>query len=503
MKTILTSIGAVTFCFVYTMAVAQSDELDSAFGIKGKATTTIGSSGTPYALTIQSNQRIIAAGSSFNGGDFDFALARYKTNGKLDASFGTGGKVITDLGGDETARSVNLSGGKIIVAGYASSGFCVIRYNLFGKVDSSFGTNGKTITDFNGNGGLCYASAIQTNRKIVAVGTSAGNFVIVRYNANGKIDKTFGVKGILIADSSNGFSNVARAVSLQPDGKIIAVGYSGPFGSRKFLVTRINTNGTLDSTFGRNGKTYTDFSNFFALDNLAFAMAISSTGKIYAGGQSSGNETNNFSQFSLARYRATGKLDKSFSSDGKVLTDFDGFDDGANAIVVMPDGKIIVAGTLYSQQLTGILRFNLDGSPDASFGNNGKLTTNYKPPTAAVLQDDGKYLVAVDDEFTVVRYKAENTPITALRAIAELNEAAVSDEIMLTPNPSKDFVKINNLDPSVISVLSVINASGKIILRATARDKNYSLNIKALPPGIYYLQIVANKKVTGIKFIKE
>lgn len=503
MKTIFTSIGTAICCFVYAAAFTQSDELDSTFGVNGKATTTIGSSSTPYALAIQANDKIVVAGASFNGDDFDFALTKYRANGTVDITFGTGGKVITDLGGDETARSVNLSGGKIVVAGTSSSGFCLIRYNLLGKVDSSFGDNGITITDFNGDGGICYASAIQTNGKIVAVGTSAGNFVIVRYNANGKIDKTFGTKGILIADPANGSFNVARAVCLQTDGKIITAGNSGPFGSRKFLVIRSNTNGTLDSTFGTNGKTYTDFTNFFGLDNLAFAVAINTVGKIYAAGQSTGEETGNYDEFSIARYRTNGKLDKSFSDDGKVLTDFDGFDDVINAILLMPGGKIIAVGTLYAPNLTGIVRYNINGSLDASFGNNGKLTTNYKRPTTAVPQDDGKYLVAVDDNFTVVRYKSEGAPLTAMPAIAEFNKAPLSEAIILAPNPVKDIVEINNLDPSVTSVLSIRNISGKMLLQATATQKNYLWNIKALPPGIYYLRIVTNKKITDLKFIKK
>ena len=504
MKTTFTTVSTAIFCFMNVIAFAQSDELDSTFGVNGKAKTTIGGSSASYAIAIQSDNKIVAAGSSYNGDNFDFALARFKANGQLDASFGTGGKVITDLGGDETARSVNLTNEKkIIAAGYSSSGFCLIRYNAFGKIDSSFGTNGIATTDFNGDGGICFASVIQTDGKIVAVGTSSGNFVIVRYNANGKIDKTFGVKGILIADPAKNGYNSAQAVRLQSDGKIVVTGYSGYFGTRRFLVTRINTNGTLDSTFGRNGKRYTDFTNFFGLDNLAWALAITATGKIYAGGQSTGEETGNYDEFSIARYKTNGKLDKTFSGDGKVLTDFDGFDDGINAILPMPNGKVIAIGTLYAPNLTGIIRYNIDGSPDASFGTNGKLTTNYKRPTAAILQDNGKYLVAANDEFTVVRYKADNNPLTAGPAIAEVNKAPSSGAIILAPNPVRDVVHINNLDPTAASVLSVINASGKIILRTTVTGTNYSMDTKSIPVGMYYLHIVTNKKITDIKFIKQ
>jgi uncharacterized delta-60 repeat protein len=249
-------------------------------------------------------------------------------------------------------------------------------------------------------------------------------------------------------------------VALQPDGKIVVTGYHGPFSSRQFLTVRCNTDGSLDNTFGTNGKVYTNFGNLSSLDNLPFAIAIGSAGKIFTAGQSTGNETGNFSEFSIARYRKNGISDSSFSNTGKVLTDFDGFDDGANAILLMPSGKIIVVGTLFQPNLTGILRYKENGSLDPSFGIKGKLTTDYKRPTNAVLQCDGKYLVTVDSQFTIVRYKEENPMPIAPESDRSKPGDAVSNRagITLAPNPVNDILKINDLDPSVTSLLSVIES---------------------------------------------
>jgi uncharacterized delta-60 repeat protein len=157
MKTTFTHFVAIMSCFLSFVATAQSDKLDSTFGLYGRVTTDFESSSTPYSITIQPNDRIVVAGVANNGINNDFAVARYKPNGKLDTSFGTDGKVTTDLGGDETGRSVSFWKGKIVVAGSCSSGFCLVRYHPYGVVDSTFGDNGHTITDFGGNGGLVSA----------------------------------------------------------------------------------------------------------------------------------------------------------------------------------------------------------------------------------------------------------------------------------------------------------------------------------------------------------
>jgi hypothetical protein len=188
-----------------------------------------------------------------------------------------------------------------------------------------------------------------------------------------------------------------------------------------------------------------------------------------------------------------------------VLTDFDKFDNQVNAILVMPSGKIIAVGVLFSPNLTGIARYRHNGSPDPSFGKRGKLTTDYKRPTAAVLQSDGKYLVAADDQFTIVRYKTEipnpsgpgGDPSKPADAIAR------NIAISLAPNPVRDVVKINNLDPSATSVLSIIDATGRVVMRTSTADKNYVWNVVSLQPGVYYLHIIANKKITDLKFVKE
>jgi uncharacterized delta-60 repeat protein len=133
----------------------QSGTLDASFGTGGKVTTDFAGSGDGAgAIAVQPDGKLVAAGGATINGQADFALARYNSNGTLDTSFSTGGRVTTDFGGRyEGASSVALQwDGKIVVAGGSVIGlydnFALARYNSNGTLDTSFGTGGKVITDF-------------------------------------------------------------------------------------------------------------------------------------------------------------------------------------------------------------------------------------------------------------------------------------------------------------------------------------------------------------------
>jgi len=154
--------------------------LDTSFGTGGIVTTPIGNSNDASALGIQSDGKIVVAGGSSNGSNYDFALVRYNTNGSLDTSFGTGGIVNTPVGSsNDYARTLGIqSDGKIVAAGDSSNGskndFALVRYNANGSLDTSFGTGGIVTTPVGSSGGA-YALAIQSDGKIVAAGSSNGS----------------------------------------------------------------------------------------------------------------------------------------------------------------------------------------------------------------------------------------------------------------------------------------------------------------------------------------
>ncbi len=307
--------------------------------------------------------------------------------GALDPTFGIGGEVTTDFGGSDSAQAVAIqSDGKILAAGLSGAGdFALARYNADGSLDPSFGSGGKLTTDF---GGFDAASAlaIQPDGRIIAAGRDgSGEFAVARYNADGSLDSTFGSGGKLTTDFG-GF-DVALGVALQADGKIVAVGGGGS--GSDFALARYNADGSLDASFGSGGMVTTDFGGFEA----ATAVAIQGDGKIVVTGSTF---SGGFQQFVLARYNGDGGPDTSFGG-GKVVTDF-GLGSGfGGALAIQTDGKIVAAGRAGTDFV--VARYNGDGSPDASFGSGGIVSTDFggalfDAAFGVALQSNGKIVAA-------------------------------------------------------------------------------------------------------------
>jgi len=263
--------------------------------------------------------------------------------GDLDPSFGSGGKVLTDVGterfvvngADAVAIQTN---GKIVAAGGVSGSFVLLRYNRDGSLDQSFGSGGKVLTRF-GPANFDHASAvaIQANGKIVAAGGGGGRLELARYNADGSLDPTFGAGGKVVTGFGPLDSGFANAVAIQLNGRIVAAGVTPiAFMRAEFAVARYNRDGSLDPSFGSGGKVLTHFDSPPSID-VAKAVAIQSEGKIVTAGGGT--------HFALARYDTDGSLDTSFGSGGTLLTDFGPeSSSGAGAVAIQPNGAIVVAG---------------------------------------------------------------------------------------------------------------------------------------------------------------
>ena len=243
--------------------------------------------------------------------------------------------------------------------------------------------------------------------------------------ADGDLDPTFGTGGMVTTDIDRS-TDIANAVAIQPDGKLVIVGQTyknNDYSNEDFVVTRYNTNGTLDTTFGRGGKVRTDFPGLAAVPS---AVVIQSDGKIVVAGGA-------FPQFTFAgnfevvRYNPNGSLDRSFGNGGIVTTTFP---EGSYAfdVALQPDGKIIAAGTVFVDFIPGepsntdfaLARYNPDGTPDATFGNGGQVSTDFvgleDDAFSVLIQPDGK-IVAVGSadspatyyDFAAVRYLSNGT----------------------------------------------------------------------------------------------
>jgi uncharacterized delta-60 repeat protein len=360
---------------------------DTSFGSGGKLTTNFGNNDYAYAMAIQSDGKIVVAGYTTNNvNNYDFALARYNTNGSLDTTFNSNGKLTTNFDSKDAAQATAIqSDGKIVVVGYiwissSNIDFALTRYNTDGSLDQTFGSNGIVTTDFGVND-WAYSVTIQSDGKIVAAGLSGSNFALSRYNTDGSLDTTFNGDGKVTTNFGSG--SRAQAVAIQSDGKIVAAGYTTTPGNFDFALARYNTDGSLDTSFDGDGKTTTDF----GYSDYARSMTIQSDGKIVVAGYSNNN-------FVLARYNTDGSLDTTFDADGKLTTDFGGADN-AFSMAIQSDGKIVVAGS--SNNDFALSRYNTDGSLDTSFDGDGKLTTNfnnYDYAYAVAIQSDGKIVVA-------------------------------------------------------------------------------------------------------------
>ena len=366
----------------------------------------------------------MAAGYASNGVTDDFAVARYNTNGTLDTTFGTGGKVLTNIGPSATTteRAYGIAvqtDGKIVVVGggNSASDFAVVRYNTDGSLDTTFGTGGKVITNVGTTIDEAYSVAIQTDGKIVVAGyaqISASNydFAVVRYNTNGTLDTTFDTDGKLTTPFGTGVDR-ANSVIIQPDGKIVAGGYTDNNGSitnTDFALARYNTDGSLDTSFDADGKVTTGFGVTGTINDQINSIALQTDGKIVAAGYAT---ISSKTQFALARYNTDGSLDSTFDTDGKATTDINPtFNSTAYAVLIQPNNKIVAAGYTSTSSLTtsnnfAVVRYNanggLDNTPFAAqpnadiFGTGGIVTTDFgggnDTAYAVAIQPDGKLIV--------------------------------------------------------------------------------------------------------------
>src|SRR5881397_614046 len=199
-----------------------------------------------------------------------------------------------------------------------------------GSLDSTFGAGGKTTTSFGTGSADIYALVLQPDGKLVAAGSdvSQSAFALVRYNANGSLDPTFGMSGT--ASTPIGIdTSGASALVLQSDGKLVAA---------DFAVVRYNTNGSLDATFGAGGKVTTSIGSD---EDDAYALALQPDGKLVAAGVT----LNGFRwDFALVRYNTNGSLDTTFGTGGTVTTPIGTGDNSVSALVLQSDGKLVAAG---------------------------------------------------------------------------------------------------------------------------------------------------------------
>jgi len=352
----------------FTLVRFNADgSLDSTFGSAGVVSTDFKSGNdSAYQVRLQADGRIVLAGQSFNGNDYDVALARYNADGSLDDSFGEGGKLTTPIGaGADCGYSLDvLADGRIVVAGQGfaggggiAQGLAIVRYQSDGSLDASFGGDGIVTA----SGQAAYGVAIQEDGKVVVTGSAADtdvdsdpfNFLSAhRFNTDGSPDDTFGTGGSVVITMGDRGS-IGRGLVIQPDGKIVITGSSRNMGeSSSFVLARLNGDGSLD-------RVVLDRFSDGEPESFGQSVALDSDGRILVAGY---NTDRGVTNFAIARYNTDGTRDVTFGDGGAVITAVSSGIDHGYAVTSQEDGRILVAGEANGK--FGLLRLNVDGSLD-------------------------------------------------------------------------------------------------------------------------------------------
>ena len=317
--------------------------LDKRFGDRGHVVTPFGQRDFAVALVVQTDGKLVAAGGKdlFTGRS-DFALARYNPNGSLDRRFGDAGRVVTDLGRHDIPIALVLQpDGKLVLLGRTTGGTTLVRYSPDGRLDASFGVSGVVVTEarsagalilqpdgklvlgarplarFNvdgtldtsfGVGGFTFGStafpltfrtamALLPDGKLVAAGGNfPGDVALERFSSDGSPDTSFGTGGLVVISLGEG--SAPTSLLVQPDGRLVALGGVGRVGNRHSLLVRYQPDGSLDTSFGGGGFVRTDMREPF----FGAALVRQPDGKLIVGGES---RVSGDSDFALARYVTT------------------------------------------------------------------------------------------------------------------------------------------------------------------------------------------------------
>lgn len=516
MKTTLLFISMLAGCFAF----AQPGTLDTTFGISGYSMLSLGAEGDDIQkILIQPDNKILSVGTSYIAPNTSaIALTRHNADGTLDISFNS---TVTPAGTGSSTHGKDIalqSDGKILITGYCFN------------TDSHY------------------------------------DMLLMRFNSNGLLDSSFGTGGKVMLDVGNiGGSDYMYAITVLPDGKIIAVGQAQTLEQSSIPVAvKFNANGTLDTSFGTNGILWIDFAPFYNFPVAAW-MPFASNVIILQDGNIlvSGRAGEGYSDLAFAKLNANGNFDASFGTDGKAIFSGPVFHD--KNLIEQPDGKILIMakGTIAPDQgavlYHVIVRLNSNGSPDIAFGTNGKLfiAPSQTPYCGAIaLEQNGKILAIdnpdpfVNDNLLMTRFKADGTLDTTfgingsysqdfpqlnyyipqdLKILADgkilagvsinldsnadmglmrfnggetagINEKAM-DIFSIYPNPTTNILNISNPENIILDGIDIIDITGKTVLQQT--DNLSQIDVQNLSPGMYFLQLTSGEKEYRHKFIKQ
>lgn len=581
---------------------------DLGFGNQCKVITNFGVEELGFSTAIQADGKIIVAGGiSSTGVPGDFLVVRYKSDGTLDSSFGKKGRKRIDFrqGNDVAAAILVLPDQSILIGGTTANSidaseadFALVKLTSNGTVDNNFGPNGRLVIDFQGRKDEATGLALTADNKILISGTtsnpngSESAFAIAKFNADGTLDISFGNSGREITGFGANFATCG-AIVIQPDNKIVLGGtLANQSGQSNFALARLTAGGILDNAFGTAGRISIDF---YQKNDFLKSLTMQGT-DIIAAGITFNDNTNTDADFGIIRLNTDGSLDNSFGNLGKVKTDYNGNYNAVSQVGILSTGEIVVSGSTndYSSEFGFIVAgYTADGMPDPNFGTNGFTETLFADPSAAygmAIQADDKIVVtghaaSLTEDIALARYNGSNTlPITlssfdavkkqnsvllnwqtafennnsyfaierssnssnGFKEIGRVNSKGNSSQLQqysfedfvplngvnyyrlkqtdkdgnttiskivlvdfnkgiivkLYPNPVKEMLNVEGLSGAKTTI-SIIDLNGRVLSTTSTTNAVYNWSIKTLPAGNYYLRIESDRKVNTVKFIKE
>jgi uncharacterized delta-60 repeat protein/RHS repeat-associated protein len=397
--------------------------LDASFDDDGKVITNLGGTEQGRKVIVQPDGKTIVVGYTNSGfASNALAIVRYNENGSFDNTFDGDGKVFEDLSSaSDQAFSVALQpDGKILVCGVSNGDGFLVRYTDTGTLDNTFGTGGKVSFGYSGYVDNFWDVAVQPDGKIVVVGNSAlQNYTfVIRYNANGTPDNTFDGDGRKDLDPATTGLQTGYGMTIDPTGKVLIAGFgiSPSDDSWDAVVVRLNTNGSLDSSFG-GGDGVASISTATYASESARAIQIGLNGKINIAGTII-DATTGYNDMLAIRLLTDGSLDSTFSGDGIAVYDAttnpsQQSTDIAYSVIVQPDGKLIVGGRAGYDPAFAVVRFRADGTLDSSFDGDGVATINFTTTNdvgwSMAATPEGKLMIAgyaatTGSDFALARY---------------------------------------------------------------------------------------------------
>lgn len=385
--------AVILILFINFSYAASPGAPDFSFDGDGRTTVNLSVSTFGNDVLVQPDGKILVAGTVNLGAPGSaFYVIRFNGNGTLDTS--TFSMAIIDFGTGESGGQLALqSDGKILIGGNLSDStatdrdtIAVARLHPNGTLDTSFDGDGKVVVSAVTDSTLERLADIDIapDGKIVLTDFIPSDYVLVRLNTNGSLDTTFDNDGILIIDIA-GTTNQVGSSAIQPDGKIITVGQGFANPNNGFGVVRVNTNGTLDTTFSGDGITIITFTESFS---RAESVVLQPNGRVLVAGSTGSGAP----RTAACRLLADGSLDPSFDADGKTELDILPSElDRLKEIILQPDGKF--TGHFGNTFKNGLVRFNSNGSLDVAFGLNGIYQASNVNANGFAIQPDGKFLL--------------------------------------------------------------------------------------------------------------